>query len=206
MRHTLTRQTGRGFTLIELLVVIVLIGVILAIGVPNFRSYIVLNRLKAVNSQLITDLQFARSEAMSRGMPVYFGYLNGGGVTCYTLFTAANGTGECRCVDGVAAACPSADPTLKELRTNQLPHSTSVRYVMGSGPVFGTYRLFAFDHVTGGLYYGTTDFATPINTPRYINTIDTSNTTRVLRTSVSPAGVPSVCSAGTTPIAGYQPC
>jgi hypothetical protein len=27
-----------------------------------------------------------------------------------------------------------------------------------------------------------------------------------LRTSVSPAGVPSVCSAGTTPIAGYQPC
>lgn len=62
MKHR--RQTG--FTLVELIVALGLAGVLLGLGVPAFTDFIRNNRMIAVTNELVTALQFARSEAVKR--------------------------------------------------------------------------------------------------------------------------------------------
>jgi prepilin-type N-terminal cleavage/methylation domain len=60
----------RGVTLIELLVVMALVSILLAWGVPSYRSVTQSSRLASETNALVGDLQFARSEALKRGQPV----------------------------------------------------------------------------------------------------------------------------------------
>lgn len=50
-----TDRTTKGFTLIELLVVIGIMGILIAIAIPQFSSY----RKKAVDNQMLWDLKNA---------------------------------------------------------------------------------------------------------------------------------------------------
>ena len=64
-------KTGaRGYTLIEAMVVVALLGILLAVAVPSFVSLMQRNRAAGEINSLIGDLQFARSEAIKRGLPV----------------------------------------------------------------------------------------------------------------------------------------
>lgn len=188
-----------GFTLIELLITIALVVIVLAVGVPSMRTYIVNNRLKAVNAQLVSDLQFARAEAAARNAPVYLSYrVVSTSMTCYVIFTSVIDGADCNCTLGAGSACTSTDQT--EIRTVQVPWSGDVRL---SAP--GLLKI-GFDHVNGGQYYGPTDFSGVVLADFVLNTSVISDTSRRLRTSVSPAGRPTVCSAGATRIAGYPTC
>ena len=57
----------RGFTLVELLIVVAVVAIILVVAAPSFRDMILMQRLRSITAQLVTDLQFARNEAVSRG-------------------------------------------------------------------------------------------------------------------------------------------
>lgn len=59
-----------GFTLIELMITISVLGILLAIASPNLQSFITRNRLVAVNNELLTAINFARSEALKRASDV----------------------------------------------------------------------------------------------------------------------------------------
>ena len=59
-----------GFTLVELMVTISVLAVLLGIGVPSFRDMIEGNRITTVTNDLVSGLQFARSEAVKRGANV----------------------------------------------------------------------------------------------------------------------------------------
>lgn len=200
----LLRQRGAargrlgGFTLIEMLIGISLMVIVLAIGLPSMQRFIVNNRLKAVNAQLVTDLQFARAEAAARNMPVYWSMRGIGTMTCYTIFTTTVDGAECNCTVDPPLRCNSA--SLTEVRTTQIPRDGAVRLTIPAA------RLFAFDHVNGGVYYGTTDFSDAVLSDFVVDTVVTADSTRKLRTSISPAGRVSVCSAGSTMIPGYPAC
>lgn len=67
-----------GLTVIELLVVIALIAIVLAVAIPGFGELLERRRVEGVANELSADLQYARSEAVSRQVAV-------------TLTTAADG-------------------------------------------------------------------------------------------------------------------
>lgn len=60
----------RGFTLIELLVTLSIAAILLAVAVPNFITFVQNNRLASQANDLVTMLNYARSEAVKRNRSI----------------------------------------------------------------------------------------------------------------------------------------
>lgn len=81
---TRIHKSARGFTLIELLATLVILALLLGAGVPAYESLIEDNRMVTNINELSAAIQFSRSEAIKRGVPVRMcisanGNLNNGG-------------------------------------------------------------------------------------------------------------------------------
>jgi type IV fimbrial biogenesis protein FimT len=57
---------NKGFTLIELIVTIAILGIMLTIAIPSFRSLIINNRIATQSNDFISDIAHARAEAVRR--------------------------------------------------------------------------------------------------------------------------------------------
>jgi type IV fimbrial biogenesis protein FimT len=80
-----TRQSG--FTLIELIIVMILVGILVAIGVPSYKSITTSSRMSAESNALLGDLQYARAEAVREGEPVTV-CISSSGTSCDTASTS----------------------------------------------------------------------------------------------------------------------
>lgn len=67
-----------GFTLVELMVTIFVAAVLMAIAIPSFKHAIQSTQTSAVTNDLLADLKFARTEAVSRGNEVAVSASNNG--------------------------------------------------------------------------------------------------------------------------------
>lgn len=119
----------RGVTVIEMMVVVMVLAIILALAVPSMRDFMARQRVKAVNAELVTDLQFARSEAVARNETVYVAFRSAPRdgsppMTCYTIHTVT-GAGVCDCRKPLGTACPNL-AGLVEIKTVQVLRSTDV--------------------------------------------------------------------------------
>jgi type IV fimbrial biogenesis protein FimT len=124
--HALRAGARRGFTLVEMLVVVAIVVVLLAVAGPSFLDFIVRQRVQAAASELVTDIQWARTEAVSRGEAVVLYLRSNADLTCYTVQRSNNAEIPlCDCRSGVGSACAMAGV---ELRTAVLPTNRSVRY------------------------------------------------------------------------------
>lgn len=177
------RAPGRGFTLVELMVVVALAAIIIATVAPSLRRLIEAQRVRAVNAQLVTDLQFARSEAATRNAHVRITFRVAADKSCYSIYTYSNNLDICDCL--LDAPCSVAGFT--ELKTTRIGFDTKVRVV----PIVGQPREFAFEPLTGSLYTIPVDVAFVPLTNFVIRTrIDAQ---RELRTTVGQSGRPVVC-------------
>ena len=182
-------KNRRGFTLIELLIAVAVIAVIATLAAPSFSDFILVQRLKGINAQLVTDLQFARSEAAARGVPVrvQFG-VSAGASTCYALYTGPAVSCDCT----VTPVCGAGSQELRTVRVD-----TSLKVSLGANR-----DEFAYDPSTGGVIFVADDFGGAA--PDDFTISARIDFPRQLRTTVAFSGRPSVCAPRTS--MGVAPC
>jgi type IV fimbrial biogenesis protein FimT len=205
------RRFAHGLTLIEVLVTLSILAVLLALVAPSFSRYLLVQRIKSVNAELVTDMNMARSTAVSRNLVSRVVFGQNSAVTCYTVFTNPNGTPSnqrCDCTLGQGAACGSSNTDAAfrstEIKTVSVLRSTGVTLSGANNAASGSYTTpwVAFNNTTGGLLGVPTDMTLPNVNSFNIETIGDTNL--LLRTTLSAAGRPSVCSVGSQ--LGGTPC
>lgn len=118
-------QPQRGFTMVELMTVIVIAGVLATLALPSVRDMLERRRLEGQANELVTDLQYAKSEAVARNRSVEL--LAGAAGTCYTIAVMTLATppvGNCDCTAAVGSRCTAAGTT--ELKTVTLTGGATV--------------------------------------------------------------------------------
>lgn len=59
-----------GFTLIELITALAILGIFLAIAIPNYAAIVQNNAIRVASNDLMAALMLARTEAVKRNVPV----------------------------------------------------------------------------------------------------------------------------------------
>lgn len=117
-----------GFTLIELMISIVVLAIVIALGVPSYRTWIQNTKLRNAAESILNGLQLARSEAVARNQAVRFSMGAGSswtvclidGVDCTLIQSRATGDGSSAAVSVVA------NPVISDVDFNALGRGTDV--------------------------------------------------------------------------------
>jgi len=124
-----------GFTLLELMFAITLVALIAGIGLPNLQEFVRNSRMSSSANDIISDFNFARSEAVKRRVPITL-CKTADGATCNT--TTAPFTRWIIFVDDINPALVAAtdgngavDGTEVILRDRELPDSITVTTTNG---------------------------------------------------------------------------
>ena len=70
MLSRLSIRCPRGFTVVEMVMVLVVIGVLVTLAGPAFRDFIIQQNIRNTAFELMSDLTYARSEAVKRNASV----------------------------------------------------------------------------------------------------------------------------------------
>src|SRR5882724_3310499 len=68
--HLMRRSASSGLSLIEMVVTVSVAAILLSVAMPGLRTMIQNNRVAADTNVLVGSLNYARSEALTRGLPV----------------------------------------------------------------------------------------------------------------------------------------
>ena len=81
---------SRGFSLIELMITLAVLGMLLAIGLPNMGTWLQNTQIRNAAESINSGLQFARAEAVKRNTTVRFQLVNDMTNTCQLSTSGKN--------------------------------------------------------------------------------------------------------------------
>ena len=81
---------NHGFTLIEVMIVVAIVGVLMGIGVPAMRNFVMNSRMTAAVNDIAISLTLARSEAIKRGQNITITQTSGAWVNGWSVKDADN--------------------------------------------------------------------------------------------------------------------
>lgn len=165
-----------GFTLVELMVGVAVIAILLMLAAPAFQQMIAQQRLKSINAELVTTIQYARSEAVSQNTTnIRMLFESNSTMSCYMVLRRGSVT-QCHCYNPPGNACTAGLGI--ELHTTQIPVTTDVQVRASTSPI-----QFTAD--------GLLDTSVGSFT---VSTTRISGAPGQLQTAVNLMGRPSVCS------------
>jgi len=204
-------RRASGFTLIETMIVLAVVAIVLMLAAPSMRNMIDLQRLRGTSSQVTTDLQFTRTEAVSRQEYTGISFGSNSAMTCYivhTCGTIAASDCSCDCTANAGARC--AAPR-REVRTVQFLRGGNISVApVAVGAAANVASRFAIDPSNGAI----ASYAAVLLSPGapapvtefWLETSSLSNSSApVLRTMISPLGRPTECVRNGN-VSGIAPC
>jgi type IV fimbrial biogenesis protein FimT len=184
-RRSLHRLALRGFTLVEALVTIAIAAILVAVAVPSFRDVLAKRRVEGIASELLTDLQYARSEAVARNASVRLTLGSG----CYTVHLDSASAVSCTSASG-----SSVTPASALIKGVQLPGTAVI-----SLAAVGAVTRITFEPVLGS---ASNDAAVD---PAVLNVTSATGKAWRLQVRTSSQGRVKACSpSGAGYISGYQ--
>jgi type IV fimbrial biogenesis protein FimT len=129
------KGSAHGFTLIETVVVVAVTGIVMTTAMPSLNGLIDAQRIHGAASQMASDLQFARSEAVLRNQGVWVSFQ--ADAACYVIHTGT--ADQCRCSTSGPAHCEGDAQAIKTValdseRINLQSNVASLRF----DPLHGT--------------------------------------------------------------------
>ena len=149
MQTTPNPRPPRGVTLIESAVVMAVAVIALSTVAPSLQGLIERKRLEGVATQLATDLQYVRTEAVARNAPLRLSFYADGAGSCYVIHTGSRS--QCACSGPPPAACSGG---AVQIRTVHRPAAERVAVQASASsilfdPLHGTSTPTGTARVTG---------------------------------------------------------
>ena len=157
-------HAARGLTVIELIVVVAVSAVLIAIAAPSLTELIATQRLRSINAELITDMQYARGMAISRNsINVRVQFQRSSTMSCYVIFLGSF-RARCDCTLQPGSVCVNAE----EVRTTQILSSTDVQVTSLNGGLL-TFTADGLNNMASNYQIATTRISGAPG--QYLNTI-----------------------------------
>lgn len=129
------RPAGRGFTLLEVAIVLAVLGILLAVAVPNYSDYLARQKLRQVAGLLEQDLRRARTLSVDEGRDVHVSFASG---TSWCWGSSRQAV--CDCSSG-APRCELGGVDAREYRGTRLQSGRNITFEAGLGRPAGWTRI-----------------------------------------------------------------
>jgi len=85
------RASQAGFTLIEIMIVVGIVGIGVALAIPNFTQWYVQTQLRQATSEIASQLTLSRMAGMNRNRSVNVTVMNSGGIVSLSAVPSSGG-------------------------------------------------------------------------------------------------------------------
>jgi type IV fimbrial biogenesis protein FimT len=196
---TPTNRSG-GFTIIELVVTLALFGVLLALGLPAFTTFIQNTQIKNAAENALTGLTLAKAEAVRRNAPVRFQLVSNMTATCAVTASSGNWVVSLDDPTGQCDIAPSDTTAPRIIQKYAVQDGSPKVAVSATGG--GLVAFNGLGRVSGA---GTTqiDFTHATSVCEHI---DATGTARCLRVLISTGGSAKLCDPKVTATTDPRHC